>query len=83
MAFVACQLVPLDKKPDMRPILIGDVLRWIIARAILYVIHTDIQLAAGALQTCADHVAGVEGKRAILARGLSMLEEGYFCLRYH
>ena len=49
MAFVACQLIPLDKKPGVRPIGIGDVSRRIIAKAILYGIHTDIQLAAGAL----------------------------------
>ena len=34
--------------------------RRIIAKAILYVIYTDIQLAAGALQTCAAHYAGAE-----------------------
>ena len=60
MAFVACQLIPLDKKPGVRPIGIGDVSRRIIAKAILYVIRTDIQLAAGALQTCAGHDAGAE-----------------------
>ena len=32
----------------------------IIAKAILYVICTDIQLATGALQTCAGHNAGAE-----------------------
>ena len=60
MAFVACRLIPLDKKPGVRPIGIGDVSRRIIAKAILYVIRTDIQLAAGALQTCAGHDAGAE-----------------------
>ena len=60
MAFVACRLIPLDKKPGVRPIEIGDVSRRIIAKAILYVIRTDIQLAAGALQTCAGHNAGAE-----------------------
>ena len=60
MAFVACRLIPLDKKPGIRPIGIGDVSRRIIAKAILYVIRTDIQLAAGALQTCAGHDAGAE-----------------------
>ena len=60
MAFVACRLITLDKKPGVRPIGIGDVSRRIIAKAILYVIRTDIQLAAGALQTCAGHDAGAE-----------------------
>ena len=60
MAFVACWLIPLNKNPGVQPIGIGDVSRRIIAKAILYVIRTDIQLAASALQTCADHDAGVE-----------------------
>ena len=60
MAFVACRLIPLDKKLGVRPIGVGDVPRWIIAKAILHVIGDDIQLAAGALQTCAGHNAGSE-----------------------
>ena len=60
MVFVACRLIPLDKKPGVQPIGIGDISRRIIAKAILYVIRTDIQLAAGALQTCASHDAGGE-----------------------
>jgi len=42
MAFVACQLIPLDKKPGVRPIGIGDVSRRIIAKTILNVIRTDM-----------------------------------------
>jgi len=60
MAFVPCRLISLDKKPRVRPNGIGDVSRKIIAKAILYVIRTDIQLAAGALQACAGHDAGAE-----------------------
>ena len=60
MAFVACRLIPLDKNPGVRPIGIGDVSRRIIVKAILYVIRTDIQLAARELQTCAGHDAGVQ-----------------------
>ena len=55
MAFVACRLIPLDKKPGVCPIGIGNVPRRIIAKAILYVIGNDIQLSAEALQTCAGH----------------------------
>ena len=36
MAFVACRLIPLDKKPGVRPIGIGDVSRRIIAKAVLF-----------------------------------------------
>ena len=60
MAFVACRRIPLDKKPGVRPIGIGDMPRRIIAKAVLHVLGADIQLAAGALQTCAGHDAGSE-----------------------
>ena len=60
MVFVACRLIPLDKKPGVRPIRVGDVPQRIIAKAILHVIGNDIQLSAGALQTCAGHDAGCE-----------------------
>ena len=60
MAFVACRLIPLDKQPGVRPIGIGDVPRRIISKAILHVVGVDVQLAAGALQTCAGHEVGSE-----------------------
>ena len=60
MVFVACHLIPLDKQPSVRPIGIGDVPKWIVSKAILCVLGNDIQLAAGALQTCAGYEAGSE-----------------------
>ena len=60
MAFVACRLIPLDKKPGVRPIGVGDVPQRIVAKAVLHVIRNDLQLSAGALQTCAGHDAGSE-----------------------
>ena len=60
MPFVACRLIPLDKRPGVRPIGIGDVPRRIVAKAILYVIGDDIALAAGPLQTCVGQSAGSE-----------------------
>ena len=59
-AFVACRLIPLNKNPGVRPIGIGEVPRRIIAKAILKVVENDVQSAAGPLQTCAGHEAGVE-----------------------
>ena len=73
MAFVACRLIPLDKKPGVRPIGIGDVPRRIVAKAILRVVGNDIQLAAGALQTCAgqdaDSEAAIHAMRTIFENG--------------
>ena len=33
MAFVACRLIPLDKKPGVRPVGVGDVPQRIIAKS--------------------------------------------------
>ena len=60
MPFVACRLIPLDKRPGVRPIGIGDMPHRIVAKAILYVIGDDIVLAVGPLQTCAGQSAGSE-----------------------
>jgi len=51
MAFIACRLIPLDKKLGVCPIEIKDVSRKILAKAIISIVGNDIQLAAGALQT--------------------------------
>ena len=60
MAFVACRLISLDKKPGVQPIGVGEIPWRIIAKAVLHVIRNDIQMSAGALQTCAGHDAGSE-----------------------
>ena len=59
-AFVACRLIPLDKSPEVRPIDIGEVPRRIISKAILWILSSDIQDAAGPLQVCAGQVGGCE-----------------------
>lgn len=59
-AFVACRLIPLDKSPGVRPIGIGEVPRRIISKAVLWILSTDIEDAAGPLQLCAGQVGGCE-----------------------
>ena len=59
-AYVACRLVPLDKRPGVRPIGICEVARRIISKAIFTVIGGDIQQAVGTLQLCAGQAAGIE-----------------------
>ena len=50
----------MDKKPGVRPVGVGDDPWRIISKAVLHVIGNDIQMSAGALQTCADLEAGSE-----------------------
>ena len=59
-AFVASRLIPLDKNPGVRPIGIGEVIRRIVGKSILYIIGRDIQEAAGSLQLCAGQDCGIE-----------------------
>ena len=59
-AYVACRLIPLDKRPGVRPIGICEVARRIIGKAFLTVISGDIQQAMGTLQLCAGQIAGIE-----------------------
>ena len=59
-AFLACQLIPLNKSPGIRPIGIGEVLRRIMGRTAMMVLKKDVIHSAGALQVCAGQQAGVE-----------------------
>ena len=59
-AYVACCLIPLDKDPGIRPIGIGEVLRRIISKIVVWQLKEDIIEAAGPLQTCTGHPAGVK-----------------------
>ena len=53
-------LSPVNKNPGVRPIGICEVVRRIVAKAILSVTTGDIQQAAGSLQLCAGQKAGSE-----------------------
>ena len=59
-AYVAYRLIPLDKKPGVRPIGIGEVMRRILGKAILRLTNQDIKEAAGSLQLCAGQENGIE-----------------------
>ena len=59
-AFVASRLIPLNKCPGVRPIGFGEVPRRIIAKAILKIIGSDVEEAAGPLQLCAGQDGGCE-----------------------
>ena len=59
-ALLAGRLIALDKCPGIRPIGVGETLRRIIARAVTFILKTDIRKAAGPLQLCAGQDSGCE-----------------------
>ena len=60
-AYIACRLIPLNKKPSgIRPIGIGEVLRRIIGKAVITEIKPDLMESAGSLQLCAGQKSGCE-----------------------
>ena len=58
-SFVACRPILLDKKPDLRPIVVGKVLRRIAGKVVMMLFKNDITHAAGALQLSAGQDTGV------------------------
>ena len=59
-AFLACRLILLDKKPGLRPIGVGEILRRIAGKVVVSVIREDIITSVGSLQVCSGHEAGCE-----------------------
>ena len=51
--YLACRLIPLYKNPGTRPIGIGEVLRQIVGKAVIFIIKPEILQTAGSLQLCA------------------------------
>ena len=60
VALGTCCLIPLDKKPGVRPIGVCEMVRRIMCKAILSVIQDDITMVAGPIQLCAGQNAGCE-----------------------
>ena len=71
--YTACRFIPLDKKPGVRPIGVGEVLHRTIGN-ITSAIFKEIKEAAGPLQVCAGHSTGSEA--AIHAMNQVFNEEG-------
>ncbi len=59
-SLMACRLIALSKNPGVRPIGVGETARRIMAKAVLSVIRSNVQDAAGTLQLCAGQVSGIE-----------------------
>ena len=54
------RLIALDKNPGVRPRGVGETVRRIMGKAILFIIEQDILEAAGTLQLCVGQEAGGE-----------------------
>ena len=59
-ALTTCRLIPLNKNPGVRPIGVGEVLRWIMGKAINWILKDNIQESAGPLETATGLKAGAE-----------------------
>ena len=58
--FVACRLIPLDKKPGLRPIGVGEKLRGIASKAAMMLSKNDIKHAPGIVLLSVGQDAGVK-----------------------
>ena len=61
-SFIACRLIPVDKRPGIRPIGVGEVLRRIAGKAVMILLKKDVLQAAESLQLCGGQVAGTEAE---------------------
>ena len=59
-AFTACRLVPLDKCPGLRPIGVGEVLRRIAGKVVMFIAKNDVMDSSSNIQMCSGHEAGSE-----------------------
>ncbi len=59
-ALFSCRLIPLDKRPGVRPIGVCETVRRIMGKAVMSIVGKYVRLAAGPLQMCAGQPAGSE-----------------------
>eukprot|EP00117_Sycon_ciliatum_P038353 scpid42091/ scgid2002/ len=52
IGFTSARLIPLDKKPGVRPIAVGEVYRRIIGRAVMSVVESDVLSVTAPVQLC-------------------------------
>ena len=58
---MACRLIALDKRPWVRPVGIGEMLRRAIAKLVIRTAGDQAKAVCGSLQLCAGLLTGVEG----------------------
>ena len=67
-ALMACHIIALDNHPGVRPLWIGERLRWAIAKLIMQAVGDQAKTACGSLQLCADIEDGIEGVTHAIAQ---------------
>jgi len=65
-AFLAARLIPLDKKPGVRPIAVGEVFRRLIGKAVMSIIEQDVRIATAPIQVCVGVPSACEVSVALL-----------------
>ena len=60
LPLMCCKLIALAKNLGVCPFGVGEVIRCIIVKAVLSIIGSDIQQAAGPLQLCVRQSSGIE-----------------------
>ena len=58
--YIACRLIPLDKKPGVKPIGLGEVLRRVIWICIAWCVSVDLNHLDSNLQLCLGQKCGIE-----------------------
>ena len=58
--FLACRLVPLDKRPGLRPIGVDEVLRRIAGKMVMYIVKKDVLKSSSKIQMCSGQNSGSE-----------------------
>ena len=59
-AYLGCRLVPLNKNPGLRPIGVGEVLRRIAGKVVMFAAKKDVMESCCDVQMCSGHEAGCE-----------------------
>ena len=72
--FTSARLIPLDKRPGVRPIAVGEVHRRIICRAIATVVESGVMGVEAPTQTCVGMQSACEASTHVMSTLLSMPE---------
>ena len=57
---LACRVVPLDKRPGLRSIGVGEVLRRIAGKMVMYIVKKDVLKSSSKIQMCSRQDSGSE-----------------------